>query len=229
MQHLAMIMDGNRRWARSKKLEAVTMGHRKGVDSIHTAIEFCLKNEIKYLSLYAFSLENFRRIRTEKEYIFKLLVEMVEKKLPDFLKQGIRISFLGDRGMFPKITKKAIELVERETKYLNKLTVSILFCYGGRQELVAATKKIAEKVRNGAIRLDDINEDVLRQSLWKTNLPDPDLIIRTGGQSRLSNFFTFQSAYSELMFVDFYWPELTEAHLQQCMDNYSYIQKNLGR
>ena len=228
MQHLAMIMDGNRRWAKEQKFKAVTQGHRHGVESVKTAIEFCLKKGIRYLSLFTFSLENFKREESEQIYIFKLLVSVLEKNVFNLIEQGVRIRFVGDREQFPENVLNAIGKVEEKTKHLDALGLNMLFCYGGRQELSYAVKQIARKVKAGELDPEAIDEDVLRGEFWSAGIPDPDLIIRTGRQSRLSNFFLFQAAYSEIKFLDCYWPEITQDRLGVCYDDFCVSQRNFG-
>jgi undecaprenyl diphosphate synthase len=228
MQHLAMIMDGNRRWAKEKKFEAVTSGHRRGVDTAKIAIKFCIKNSIKYLSLYTFSLENFSRSSSEKKYIFNLLVDVLKKNIDDFIKRGIRVRFIGDRNYFPNFVLPVIEEVEKKTKYLKTLQLNMLFCYGAKQELVMAAKKLASRVKDGLLEPADIDENSFRSEMWIGDIPDPDIIIRTGMISRLSNFLLFQAAYSELMFLDCYWPEVSEEILQKCVDKFHMTQRNFG-
>jgi undecaprenyl diphosphate synthase len=228
MQHLAMVMDGNRRWAKERKLEAVTQGHRKGADAAKTAIEFCLKKGIRYLSLYTFSLENFRRNDAEKNYLFNLLKNFMQKYLPDFIKQEVQIRFVGDRSMFPESIRKTIETIERETRDLSKLQVNFLFCYGSIQELVQAAKSIAKKVEDGQLSSDEIDETIFRKSMWLGDVPDPEIIVRTGKVSRLSNFLLFQGAYSEWFFLDCYWPEIDEKKLEECVERFGQVQRNFG-
>jgi undecaprenyl diphosphate synthase len=223
-----MVMDGNRRWAREKKLEAVTQGHRKGVDAAKVAIEFCLKKGIKYLSLYAFSLENFRRSDTEKKYLFNLLNNFLEKHAQDFIERGIQVRFVGDRSLFPESTRDTIEKIEEQTKDLSSLQVNFLFCYGSTQELISATKQVAKKVETGELSSDEIDETILRKSMWFGDVPDPEIIIRTGKVSRLSNFLLFQGAYSEWFFLDCYWPEVNEEKLEKCVEQFHQVRRNFG-
>jgi undecaprenyl diphosphate synthase len=228
MQHLAIIPDGNRRWAKQNKLQTV-LGHNKGGQTIRTAVSVCLQNKIKYLSVYIFSLENFNRSDQEKEYIFKMIPDHVEESKPDLLQNRVRVQFLGDRTVFPDKTLNVINSIEEETKSFDNLTLSFLFCYGGRQEILHAVKDLCKDVVSGAVSADTIDERILRNYLWSSCLPDPDLIIRTSGISRLSNFFTFQAAYSELMFLDCYWPEVDKECLQKCIDDYANISRNFGK
>lgn len=228
MQHLAMIMDGNRRWAREKKLQAVTLGHKKGVDAIRSAITFCLKKRVKYLSLYTFSLENFKRNQAEKTYIFDLLADVLRDDLLDLIKHGVRVRFVGERSLFPEKTRMIIEEVEGRTKDLNRLCLNMLFCYGSKQEILSATKRLAQQVKEGSVDADQIDENLLRREMWLGDVPDPDLILRTGKRTRLSNFLLFQGAYSEWMFLDYHWPEINEERLQECVDRFQGVERNFG-
>jgi len=228
MQHLAIIPDGNRRWAR-KNLKATFWGHERGVQTVKTAIEFCLKNDIKFLSFYTFSLENFNRSEAEKNYLFNLLANNFEKHLPELKKQQVRVQFIGQSSYFPEKVHSVIKTIEEETKKFNKLFLNLLFCYGAQQEIVDATKKIAKKVKAGVLDISEIDETAIRQHLWTNNIPDPDLIIRTGGQNRLSNFLLYQAAYSEFSFLDLFWPEITEKHLSDCLNKFNSVQRNFGK
>jgi len=226
MKHLAMIMDGNRRWAKENGVRELY--NESSMESVRTAAEFCIKNEIKYLSLYAFSLENFNRSKQEQTLIFKLLMNTLEKETPRFIKEGMRIRFVGDRTVFPKHVIPHIEKTEEATKDLDSLTINLLFCYGGRQELASAMQAIAKKVKSGELAIGDITDQIIGEHLWTEETPEPELIIRTGGAQRLSNFLTYQSAYSEFSFLDCYWPELKEAHLAHCIKDYNATKRNFG-
>ncbi len=228
MQHLAIIPDGNRRWAKQNKLQAI-LGHSKGGQSVKAAISVCLQNKIKYLSIYIFSLENFNRSDSEKDYLFKMIPDQIQENKANLLQNRVRVQFLGDRNMFPKDTLDVVHSIEEETKNFDNLTLSFLFCYGGRQEILTAVKDLCKDVASGAVSADKIDEQILRNYMWASSLPDPDLIIRTSGISRLSNFFTFQAAYSELMFLDCFWPEVNQERLQKCIDDYTNIARNFGK
>jgi undecaprenyl diphosphate synthase len=228
MQHLAIIPDGNRRWAAKNKLKSV-FGHKKGLDAVKVAIKVCIKNGIKYLSIYTFSLENFNRSEEEKSYLFELLINELAAQLPEFKKEGIRIRFIGDKNYFPRGVFQTIQTAEQETKDLDRLNLNLLFCYGSKGEIVHATRSLAQKVKSGEIKVEDIDENTLSNFLWTSGMPDPDLIIRTSGLSRLSNFLLYQSAYSEFMFLDCFWPEVNEPILQKCVDNFTQIQRNFGK
>ena len=227
MQHLAIIPDGNRRWAIKHKLQTF-MGHKKGLSAFKVAIEFCLKNNINYLSFYAFSLENFNRSETEKKYLFNLLIEEFSAQLPELIKQRVRIRFLGNKEYFPKTVLPFIKDAENQTKELKKLNLNILFCYGSQNEITNAVKEMAQKVQAGVLAIDDIDEKQISNHLLTSGMPDPDLIIRTSGFSRLSNFLLYQAAYSEFMFLNCLWPDITLNHLDKCLKDFKDIKRNFG-
>ncbi len=227
MQHLAIIPDGNRRWARQNKLKSF-FGHRRGMDAVQSAMEVCLKNEIRYLSIYTFSIENFNRSEEEQEYLFKLLADGMEQELPNLISSGINVRFIGEEKLFPEKIQRVVDLIESATKSLNKLYLNLLFCYGAQQEIASAARILAQKVKAGVLDPDEITEESLSKELWTSGTPPPDLIIRTGGVVRLSNFLLFQSAYSEFKFVDSFWPEMTVEKIQGCVDEFRDVKRNFG-
>jgi undecaprenyl diphosphate synthase len=228
MQHLAIIPDGNRRWAAQNKLESV-FGHRRGMEQVKTAIRVCIQSGIKYLSFYTFSLENFKRSELEKKYLFNLLAEGFSSELPDLIKEGVRVRFIGDRNQFPEQLTTVVKDVEEKTQHLTTLNLNLLFCYGGTAEIVDTVKRIAQKVKDGVMGVDEITEDFMQKALWTGDTPDPDLIIRTGGESRLSNYMLFQAAYSEFTVLDTFWPAVTEEQLTGCVENFNQIKRNFGQ
>lgn len=227
MQHLAIIPDGNRRWAAKNKLEAL-FGHKKGLEAVESAIKVCIKNGIKYLSFYTFSLENFRRTEHEKSYLFNLLATEFQKALPQLIKQEVRVKFLGDASLFPEAIRSTIQEVERQTNEFGKLQLNLLFCYGAQQEIVHAARLLAQQVKEGTLAPEAITVDMLKNNLWTTGIPDPDLIIRTGNVSRTSNFLLYQSAYSEWFFVDQFWPDMNEVALEACLEKFTTVKRNFG-
>lgn len=228
MQHLAIVPDGNRRWAKQHKLESV-LGHKTGMNTLKHALTVCLENKIKYLSFYAFSLENFKRDEAEKTYFFSLAAEGLAEQLPSLLEQGINVQFIGDRNYFPDVLREVINDVTKQTAHCGKLQLNLLFCYGGKSELVHAARALARQALLGTLDPDAIDERMLSDALWTKGIPDPDLIIRTGGAIRLSNLLLFQAAYSELMFLDCFWPEVTKEKLQQCINDFADIKRNFGK
>lgn len=228
MQHLACVMDGNRRWATSRGLPTL-FGHKQGVDAVKTVVAFCLKRGIPYLSLYTFSLENFKRSFEEKAYLFNLIDEVVQQVAHDLVKQGVRIRFIGDRSLFPESVQATCAAIEQATAHATRLELNILFCYGGRQEILSSVKKIAREVAAGTLLPDAITQEHIQHNLWMPpHTPDPDLIIRTGAVHRMSNFLLFQSAYSELIFFDCMWPDMTEALFEQAIEEFNRRSRRFG-
>jgi|ERR1700733_9351468 len=227
LNHLACIMDGNRRWAKRQGLMP-WYGHGQGIETVQRVIAFCLEKQIKYLSLYTFSLENFLRSEQENSFLFDLMLKEAQKGADIFKQRGIRLRFVGDRTLFPASLQPLLDSLEQETAHCDVLTVNMLFCYGSRQEVASAVKKIAVQVKQGLLREDDITPELISTHLWTGLIPDPDLIIRTGGFSRLSNFLLYQSAYSELQVLDCMWPDLTTDHLQNAYDVFVNCKRNFG-
>jgi len=219
ISHLALIMDGNRRWAKERNLFS-WQGHKKGVDTVEMAIAFCLKQNIKYLSLYTFSLENVNRSADEKKYLFQL-IDLLCDRVQEFIDKKIRVRFVGDTSLMPQHLQNVCAEVEAKTDHGQHLQCNFLFYYGGRQEIVAAAQKLQDQNIS-------ITEESLRKHLWSGDIPDPELIIRTGGYHRLSNFLLFQSAYSEIIFLDTLWPDLTDQDLLDVLHGYLQVQKNIG-
>lgn len=227
MQHLAIIPDGNRRWAAQNKMESL-FGHKRGMDIVRNAISVCIKNGIKYLSFYTFSSENFNRSDVEKSYLFTLLADGFSKELPELIQQGIRIRFIGDRSRFPHQIAGVVQEVETKTQHLETLNLNLLFCYGAKNEIAHAVKSIAQKIKDGLMSVDQIDENAVHGALWTAGMPDPDLIVRTGGAVRLSNFLLYQAAYSEFLFLDCFWPEVTEEQLNNCIETFKQTKRNFG-
>lgn len=227
IQHLACIMDGNRRWAKQRGWKTLR-GHKQGMESVKRVIDFCLKKNISYLSLYTFSLENFRRSAQEKSYLFNLIATQIAENTPTFIEQGIRVRFIGDRSLFPEHVLPACERIEQETEHLKNLNLNFLFCYGSRQEIIGGVKSLFAKIKSGVLRERDITDEYLARELWTSGMPEPDLVIRTGGYKRLSNFLLYQSAYSEFAFLDCLWPELTAEDLEGALQNFGACRRNFG-
>lgn len=227
MQHLALIPDGNRRWAQAHKRESL-YGHQKGKETVKLAIQVCLRNKISYLSVYTFSQENLRRSAYEKSYLFSMLEEGFKQDSALFQEHGVKISFLGDLTLFPEKTQTVMRMLEEQTKANKNLQLNLLVGYSGRNEIAHAVRSLVQDVQAGKLALDAIDEQIVGDRLFTAGMPDPDLIIRTGGAVRLSNFLLYQAAYSECMFLDCFWPDLTEQALQSCIDNFKTIKRNFG-
>jgi undecaprenyl diphosphate synthase len=227
IRHLACIMDGNRRWAKKQGL-LPWYGHREGMEAVRTVIDFCIEKKIQFLSLYTFSLENFKRPGQEKRYLFNYLAKQAEKEIPQFVEKGVNVRFVGDRNYFPESVLSVCERAESKTAHCKRLYLNLLFCYGAQQELIAGIKTIVRAIKAGTLTEDDINEERFNQYLWTGAIPAPDLIIRTGGVQRLSNFLLYQAAYSELYFLDCMWPELTKEHLEKTISSFDQSKRNFG-
>lgn len=227
IKHLAVVMDGNRRWALARGMKAM-LGHQQGAKAIECAIKFCLESGIDYLSLYTFSLENFQRSSEEKEYIFGMMVQELEQRLDSFIEKNIKIKFIGDRTLFPAQVMPTCRKVEQATENCNKLVLNFLFCYGAQQEIMEAVRKLVRKVKSGEIGEADLSEKDFEQCLWSAGTPVPDLIIRTGGRQRLSNFLLYQAAYSEFCFLDCLWPDITIDHFKNVLTNFENSTRNFG-
>lgn len=221
-------MDGNRRWAQ-KQGRVPWLGHQEGINAAHRVINFCLEKKIPYLSLYTFSLENFRRPVQELAFLFDVLSKKEGAKIIDVcVNNEIRLVFIGDRSQFPASLLPIIEEAEKRTQSFTRLRLNILFCYGGRQEIVSGIKKIIHHLKMGRINEEAISDELFEQYLWTSGIPEPDLIIRPGGVKRLSNFLIYQAAYSELYFLDCLWPEITKEHLEQALTFFYTTQRNFG-
>ncbi len=229
MQHVAIIMDGNRRWARNNTLQAGFMGHEKGIEPVKKSVAWCLEQKISYLSLYAFSLENIHRSEEEKAALFSLLTRALEQETENLISKGVSVHFIGDRMLIPEYLLDQINAIEKVTAKGKALVVQVMFFYGGQQELVYAAKSLAQKVKEGSLALDAITTETMKNELWTAGVPDPDMVIRAGGQVRLSNFLLFQSAYSEWFFLDTLWPDFNEEHLNQCAEKFNHMKRNFGQ
>lgn len=227
LKHIAFIMDGNRRWAKSRGLPAV-LGHREGVKTVERVTQYCLEHQIEYLTLYAFSLENFKRSAEEKSCLFELIASGVRSYANKFMEHGIQINFIGDREKFPTSVRESCQETEHLTAQNQRIRVNILFCYGGQQEIIAAVQSCAQQVCAGTLALDQLTTERFGQELWSGKFPAPELIVRTGGSPRLSNFLLFQAAYSELFFTDTFWPAFSNEELGVIIDNYKAVKRNFG-
>ncbi|MBT5108349.1 MAG: di-trans,poly-cis-decaprenylcistransferase, partial [Rhodospirillaceae bacterium] len=202
--HVAIIMDGNGRWAKARGLPRV-MGHRKGAEAVRRTIEAAGECGVSYLTLFGFSSENWNRPEQEVGELMRLLRYYLQSETADLHAKGVKIQIIGDRTKFGKETVELIEFAENQTKSNDKLTLVLALSYGGRQEITEAVRAIAASAMRGEINADDINEDLVSDYLLTRDIPDPDLLIRTSGEQRISNFLLWQAAYTELVFVDRLW------------------------
>ena len=227
LKHIAIIMDGNGRWAKSRRLPKFA-GHKKGADAVRGIVEKCADLDVDYLTLYAFSSENWNRPIEEVNDLMGLLKIYLTKEIEELHRQNIRISFIGSRERLSKNIIALIEEAEEKTRDNTKLRLTLALNYGGQEEIVNAAKNIAEKVKDGRLDVDDINEDTFSDNLYTNDMPEPDLIIRTSGEQRLSNFMLWQAAYAEFVFQDILWPDFTKDSLSDAIDEYYKRDRRYG-
>ena len=224
LKHIAIIMDGNRRWAKEKHLPSA-MGHQKGVDSLRSTMRLFDKFGIKYLTVYAFSTENWKRKKEEVEFLMGLLAKTLLNELDDMHKENVRIRFLGD---LTKLSKNLVDIVknaENKTKDNTGVNLNIAFNYGSRDEITNALKAIIQE----GLKSEDITEDTISNHLYTKDIPDPDLLIRTGGEKRISNYLLWQLAYSEIYVTDAYWPEFDENELSKAIVEFEHRNRRFGK
>lgn len=227
-RHVAIIMDGNGRWAKRQGL-ARMFGHRQGVETVHNITEVAAELGIEYLTLYAFSTENWNRPKEEVDALMALLVDTIVKETPTLMKNNICLQTIGDISRLPQATHdKFMECIER-TSLNTGLNLVIALSYSARWELIRATQMIAAAVKNGEILVEDIDEGVMANYLTTCNLPDPDLLIRTSGELRISNFLLWQLAYTELYFTDCLWPEFTNEEFYRAIVDYQHRERRFGK
>ena len=219
--HIAIIMDGNGRWG-LKKYNDRNKGHYYGLQNINKVIENCIKLKIKYLTLYTFSTENWNRPKKEINYLFHLFKYFYKKNFSKLIKNNIRIKFIGDLINIPKDLKPIIKKIQEKTKNNSAITVLFAFNYGAKSELINAFKNILKNKRKV------INEELVSNYLYTKNIPDPDILIRTGGNKRLSNFLLWQLSYAELFFVNKNWPDFNFLDLKTIVNKFAYIQRKFG-
>lgn len=226
-RHVAIIMDGNGRWAHRRGLPRVA-GHRAGMKAVKEVTRAADEIGIEVLTLYAFSTENWKRPREEVEYLMRLPEEFLDRELQELHENGVRVRLLGDPTALPPHTRRAVEIAVRRTEANTGLILNFALNYGGRAEIISAVRNIAERVRDGTLDVQDIDEQVVADALQTRSLPDPDLLIRTSGELRISNFLLWQIAYSELWFTDTLWPDFTREHLFEAVRAYQSRTRRFG-
>ncbi|MCW8451674.1 isoprenyl transferase [Legionella quinlivanii] len=227
-QHIAIVMDGNGRWAQQRGMHRVE-GHRAGVDSVKTVIKCCLEKGVSVLSLFAFSSENWSRPEPEIEFLMQLFMNALNKEVNELHQNGIRLCFLGDREYLSAALCEEMKKAEELTVNNGKLLLNIAVNYGGRWDVVQAVQSIAKDVSCGKIKLEAINEVLVADYLNTRKIPDPDLFIRTSGEHRISNFFLWQIAYTELYFAPVSWPEFSSAEFEKAIESFSQRQRRYGK
>ena len=226
-KHIAIIMDGNRRWAKERGLDP-KLGHKEGADNLKRIAKYANKIGIQYLTVYAFSTENWKRTKEEVGVLMVLLQKYVEDFLNDTSKNNIRIKILGDITRLDEGLQKSIQKIVEATANCTGLTLNIAFNYGGRDEIVKAVKKIAKQVQDKEISIEDINEDLVSNSLYTAGQPEPDLLIRPGGEQRISNYLLWQLAYTEFLFIPKYWPDFSEEDLDEAIQIFENRNRKFG-
>lgn len=228
LQHIAIIMDGNGRWAQTKGLPR-TAGHAQGAKTLQNIAQAVADLGIKYLTVYAFSTENWQRPADEVSYLMDLLRQYLKREFKEIQEHGARIRFIGERSMLDEDIVTLMKKIERETAANDKCTLCVALSYGARQELAYAVKALAQDVKSGNITIAEITPQSISQKIYTTDIPDPDIIIRTGGEQRLSNFLLWQSAYSELFFTKTYWPDFSVAELKEIINQYNSRERRYGK
>ncbi|MGJ1415316.1 isoprenyl transferase [Sphingobacterium multivorum] len=227
-QHIAIIMDGNGRWAKQKGKLRV-FGHQNGVKAVREALEGCVKANIKFLTLYAFSAENWNRPKLEVMALMELLVTSLKKEIKTFQENGVRLNVIGDITKLPSNAQRKLQETIEATKENTHCTLTLALSYSSRQEIVDAARNLAQQVKDGKLLADEINDELFAANLYTQNLPDPDLLIRTSGELRISNFLLWQIAYSELCFLDKMWPEFTKEDLFKSIVDYQQRERRFGK
>ncbi|NBV06048.1 MAG: isoprenyl transferase [Proteobacteria bacterium] len=226
--HIAIIMDGNARWAKTRGLP-IAVGHKQGSENVRKIAESCIEIGVKNLTIYAFSSENWNRPQDEVQYLMNLLDNYLEKETKALVEKDVKMIISGNLEKLSQATKSRIKDLENLTKNNKSLTLNVAFSYGSRQEIVDATKKISLAVSEGKISFDEINEKFFSQNLYQPQMPDPDLLIRTAGDLRLSNFLLWQAAYSELYFTEVFWPDFGKQHLLQAINEFNKRERRYGK
>ena len=225
--HVAIIMDGNGRWAKAKGLPRAA-GHAQGAEAVRRTVKAASDLGIQYLTLYGFSLENWKRPAKEIADLMGLLRLYLRKEISELHREGVRIRFIGERSMLAADIISLIEMSEQKTRANTKLDLVIALSYGSRQEITAAVRQLVEDVAAGEISADAIDENALEGRLYTADMPDPDLIVRTSGEQRISNFFLWQSAYAEFVFTDVLWPDFSREKLEDSIEEFSRRERRYG-
>ncbi len=231
-EHIAIVLDGNRRWASERFLDS-WIGHKYGGERVNQLLNWCLDLGVRCVTLYSFSTENFTRSPKEVEEIFHIIEDKLREAMTDerIHKNKVRVKVIGRVGLLPEKLQELIRQVEETTQTYDKQFLTVALAYGGRAEIVDATKKIAEKVKHGELQIEKIDESLFEKFLYTSYMPkpDPDLIIRTSGEERLSGFLLWQSAYSELLFLDLYWPDFRRIDLLRAVRTYQQRKRRFGK
>ncbi len=227
-RHVAIIMDGNNRWAKARRLKGVA-GHRAGVDAVREVVETCAREGVEVLTLFAFSSENWRRPKDEVSALMKLFLFALEREVRKLHRNNIRLRIIGDRSAFSSALREHMEAAEELTRNNSRMTLVIAANYGGHWDITQATQRVAEQVRAGQLAPSDITDDLIQQHLSIGDLPMPDLMIRTAGEQRISNFMLWHLAYTELYFSPVYWPDFQQEEMIKALQAYAGRQRRFGQ
>ncbi len=227
-KHLAIIMDGNGRWAESKGKNRIH-GHSHGVKAVREVVEEAVQLKVEYLTLYAFSTENWSRPKEEIGVLMKLLVNTLRSEFEKLLQNRIKLNVIGNISQLPEIVQNELEYVMKQTQKNSEMTLTLALSYGGREELANVLKQLVIKVKNNIISAENINQSIINEHLYTQNLPDVDLLIRTSGEKRISNFMLWQIAYAELYFSKVLWPDFTKDHLHEALVSYQKRERRFGK
>ncbi|MFI0428557.1 isoprenyl transferase [Mariniflexile sp. HMF6888] len=227
-KHIAIIMDGNGRWAKQQGMVRV-FGHENGTKAVKQTVEACAELGVENLTLYAFSTENWNRPKLEVQTLMKLLVTSLKKEIKTLQDNNIKLSAIGNLNSLPKKVFKELHEVIEQTKVNTRMTLTLALSYGSREELLNTVKEISIKVKNNIISLEKIDESIINEHLYTRNLPDVDLLIRTSGEQRISNFLLWQIAYAELYFTSVLWPDFTKQHLYEAIIEYQKRERRFGK
>nr|WP_282706838.1 isoprenyl transferase [Natroniella acetigena] len=226
-EHVAIIMDGNGRWAKQRGLPR-TAGHQAGVDSLKKIVECAAKIGIGYITAYTFSTENWKRPQSEVDFLMKLFQQVFEKELDRFNQQGVKVKIIGYKDRLPDSVKQVAEQVMKKTENNQKIIINIALDYGGRAEIIEVIKNIASRVKDEQLKIEEIDEAEIAAQLYTADQPDPELLIRPGGEERLSNFLLWQIAYAELYFTQTYWPDFTAETFLQAIADFQNRERRFG-
>jgi len=227
-KHTAIIMDGNGRWAEQKGMPRI-FGHQNGVSAVRKIVEAANKFKIKYLTLFTFSLENWDRPQSEVDTLMGLLVQTLEDEFEEMQKNNIKLNAIGQLDTLPDVVRDKLYSIIESTKHNSGMILTLALSYGGKQEIFKAVREISDKVKNDIICLDNFDDSLINDHLYTRNLPDVDLLIRTSGEQRISNFLLWQIAYAELYFTDVYWPDFTEEDLEKAIVEYQNRERRFGK
>ena len=227
-KHVAIIMDGNGRWAKGKGMNRI-FGHRNALTAVRESVKAASQVNVKAITLYAFSTENWNRPKLEVDALMSLLINSLKKELSEFIDQGVKVNSIGCLDSLPSKAQNVLKEVIFETKDNKEIVLTFALSYGGREEIVNAIKNISKKVVNKEINIEEINENTINNHLYTFNLPDVDLMIRTSGEQRISNFLLWQMAYAELYFTDVLWPDFRQEHFYDAIIEYQNRERRFGK